>query len=252
MVMLLATTACAWTYPTYFGDTGLVLVPTAEVVPEATFDFAASYTTVRSDAVGDAKMFAVRADYGVAKNTEFFVFYSNPTDDNLNAIDGFGGGVKLNLVAEDRYSVIPSIGIGVRAIELKRLANLNMVETYAVTSKTIFGRGDMVEEGFAFRLHGGATFTNWSGDASASFIKPFGGVSYENVNGNAFAIDFMPAQKKNGMTYRENALSGVLRRQLSPGFSLEAGVTHPFGMGDNGAFYMGLIYHYFPISLSRY
>ena len=248
-VVLFAAMLAAWCYPTLYGDTGLVLVPTADLLPQTYVNLAFNYSRYPTTA-GGSTVYPVRLSYGASDNAEFFAFYASPSHRNEGSPEVLGGGFKFSIEKEDTYSGRPGLAVGARVFQLRDLpgsTNRDAVDTYGVISKTVLSSSDSVKDtGYAVRVHGGVTYTAYSGDAAGNgnFISGVFGVSYANRDGTNIVADYVPLQKENGVTYRNAALSAALRYPLSDNFMFEAGETQLYGLGDQAQLYAGILYKY--------
>ncbi|HEY3415857.1 MAG TPA: hypothetical protein VGM23_03140 [Armatimonadota bacterium] len=243
ITVLIGCAVAGLSYPTLYGDTGLVLVPTADIMPTGNFSLAVNVS--REDLTsGTATVIPVRVTYGASDRTEFSLFFSEPTDKSEGGFDATGGGVKLSLLPENVERRTPGIAVGGRIASLRDPVGYDVIEGYAVFSKALLQSGDLEDKGFVFRFHGGVSYIQYSGAVDAEFFSPFFGVSYASVEGNSLVIDYVPKQEKGITTYRESTISGALRRRLSPNFWIELGSTKPFGQGGENSYYAGLLYHY--------
>ncbi len=244
LVALLTSSLSTWAYPTMFGDTGLVLIPTANVQSEATFTLAADHLPMKN-AIGSTVSFPIRLCYGLAENYEISALIGNAADKSIGAnIEGLGS--KISLIDEDIYGKLPGVGVGVRAWREKDQVNgnANAVEAYAVASKTVLAQGDNIEEGFTVRMHAGVSYTSYSGRYDANFIKPFVGLSYLHVNRNALLFEYLPEQTDGIVTLRDATFSAAIRRQVSPNFYAQLGTTRAFGKSTSNAFFIGAMYRF--------
>ncbi len=243
LLPLLVASLAAWSFPTLYGDTGLVLMPTADVQPVSSFEGVVDFMKVSG--AGKTRAIPLRLCYGISEHTELALMISEAREAE-KGFDVAGAAVKMVLIDEESYTFIPGVAVGMRAIRLKQqgLQTKDVVDGYLVLSKTMLARGDMTEDGFIIRTHAGLASTTYSGGATGSFIGPFGGASYLSASGNFVGLEFMPAQKSGATTLRENTISAVLRRPLSDNFFIEVGTTRPFGMGASNTAFAGIMYRY--------
>jgi hypothetical protein len=241
-----AVTATAWSYPTLYGETGLVLVPTADTTPDTFVSVAGSYTEVNTSA-GRAIIFPVRFLYGASDNLELFVTVSeSSTEAAAGGFDVLGGGFKVSLIQEDLLTGRPGAAVGTRVYQTAGAVDKRVIDAYLVGSKTIFKTSDALDEiGYTFRVHLAGFFTRYTGDlGDENFYSAAAGISYHNFNGTSVVVDYLPKLTSNNMTFREDVISFALRRPLSREFMIEAGTTQPFGEGSGGKLYAGLLYEW--------
>ncbi|HOF87582.1 MAG TPA: hypothetical protein PLZ36_05690 [Armatimonadota bacterium] len=242
LLAVLTATLPVLAYPTMLGDTGLVQIPTANVQREATFALGADYLPAKTPA-GNTLSLPIRLCYGLSEGSEFSVLISN-VGDNTVGVNVEGAGAKIVLIDEELYGKLPGVAAGIRAFRQKTAPRLNAVEGYLVASKVLLARGDNIEEGFTVRIHGGLTYTSYSGAVDADFTKPFIGLSYLHVNSNALVLDYLPEQQVGGVTLRQATVSAALRRRLSDHFWMQVGTTRAFGGNTADTPFAGIIYRY--------
>jgi len=240
-VVLVAAVA-AWCYPTIYGDTGLIQVPTADVAEYTHLNFAIDYTQVNSPN-GKYNMYPFRMVYGIGSNSEFYACMSQSTGTQGTKLNVTGGGAKLAIFNEDVENRTPGVAVGIRAFRERDDHTVNVIEGYGVVSKALFSRGNLTDEGFVVRAHVGASFTSYSGDMKANFGSVFAGLNFRQVNGLGLAVDFIPAQKKDDVIYRSATVSAVVRYPLSDNFYVEFGSTKPF-KADQNEIYSGVMYNF--------
>lgn len=243
---LVAAMMAGWSFPTIYGDTGLVLVPTADVTPENFVTLGLNYTRLSEDA-GDPVVYPLRLTYGASGNTEMFLTVAeSPADTAEGGFDAFGGGFKVALLKENLQKNVPGVAFGARILKLSGAVDATNIEGYGAVTKTLLRRADMTDEnGWALRAHLTGFFTRYDGDLPADDFLSFGaGVSYNNFDGTSVVVDYISEQKSGGVTYRDSEISAAVRRPLSPEFLLELGTTQPYGVGNGGDLYAGLLYQW--------
>ncbi len=238
--LVLAAGLCGWAYPTLYGDTGLVQVPTADVMPQMNFELGAHYTNI---GMGDASAAAypIRVVYGIAKGTEIFGLYSAAA--SSNQYDAIGGGVKIKLVSEDSERSIPGLSIGGHFAHFSRSLNLSVFDAFATTTTTIMRYGDYLVDGYRVRAHVGVALDRYRGDFTENFISPFAGLSFESTKGASIVVDYLPKLSDDGVIYRQATVSGAVRFPFASTFAAEVGVTRPFVNSDS-TLYAGLVFHF--------
>ncbi len=234
----------AWCFPTLYGDTGLIQVPTADVMRVMNLDLGLHYTQVGSGA-GSTQAIPVNMAYGISESTELSATISQTIGGSGHGFSVIGGGMKMGLVTENLYSGTPGIAVGARVFNLRN-ANLRFdcVDAYAAMSKSVISTGDLVTTGFVIRAHGGLQFLSYSGQMAGQFVMPFVGMSFRHTNGSAVAIDYLPALTNNGNTFRYSTISATIRHKLSDDFTLEVGMTQPYGIAPNPTIYVTLMNHF--------
>jgi len=239
----------AGAYPTIFGDTGLVQVPTADVQPLAQFDVAANATRVSNEQSGHLKVgiYPLRVNYGLSTDTELSAVISESQGDDTESFDILGGGLKLGLLHEDLSWFTPGIAVGLRIDRVKIFSSnyRESLDGYAVVSKTLLALGMRDDEKSLLRAHVGASYIRFTDDDNeCSFVAPFLGVSYDAVDGKSLVVDYIPELKDDAMIYRQEALSAALRHPITPELIFEVGYTKPFGYSDSSSYYVGADYHF--------
>lgn len=243
-VALLAAGLSTWAFPTLFGDTGMVLAPTADAQEAATLQLTADYMPMKT-AAGNTVTYPIRLIYGMGSNFELGVLYSE-VKDSTKGVNVAGASAKMALLNETLVSKLPGVAVGIRAYREKGKAagQLTVTEAYGAVSKIILARGNNIDEGFNLRAHTGIIYTSYSDAASAHFVKPYLGITYSTPNKSSLAIEYLPEQKDGAMTLRENVFSGALRLPLSSHFWLQVGTTRPFGIGTTNVAFAGVVYRF--------
>lgn len=238
-LVLCATALTSWSVPSFYGETGLVQIPTAEITPTFDFDVALGYAnTLAGD--DEISIYPLRVNYGLAPQVEVSAFYADSLTGGGAAITG--GGVKWRFLTEDVLDFQPGAALGVRTV--RDINDVNQTDVYGVVTKTIFARGNWDEVGYAFRAHAGITYTTYSGALDADFYSPFLGLEYMNSNGTSVIVDAL-AEQKDGFVYRAQTISGALRQPISENFVLDLGSTRAFGDPNNSnTLYLSMNYHY--------
>lgn len=241
MTAMLSAIAC-WAFPTLFGDSGVVLTPTADVERVYTYSLALGATQQSVDGGPSATAYPIRLDYGVIPGAELFLFFSGTQDRDIG-YDAFGGGGKIRLTNPKPGSGIPAIATGVRVTRVQNNIKLDLTDVYAVASTPMYRFQKTDRDGSQIRGHLGVEYISFSNDLDGNFIRPFASLSYEGYGGSSAAIEYLPGISSDGITFREETVSGVIRFPLTTGLFLEAGATRPYGIGDSSIF-GSLIYRY--------
>lgn len=238
--LLLAASLCCWSYPTLYGDSGLVLTPSSDVMPLLNLEVAVNYTRV---GIADDSVTAipVRVNYGIADNVELFAVFSDA--DNATGFDTVGGGGKVQLVENSSKSFVPGLAVGGRVLSLSNGIDQEITNAYAVSSATLLRFRNYPAEGYRVRGHFGLEFTRFDGDLNGDFFSPFAGLSYEGEGGTSLVVDYLPRLEDDNLVFRSSTVSAALRLPISNIFAIELGGTRPFGFGDS-TIYAGLMYHY--------
>lgn len=241
VALLLSATLAGWTYPTITGDSGLVLAPTADVMPLMNLELAFDYNRF---AVGtsSATAFPVRLNYGIAPNLEIFGVFADAND--AHGYDVKGGGIKAQLVKGSFEEFSPSLAIGAHMLRFENAIERNLTNVYFVSSASLYNMDNYPNDGYQLRAHLGVEFNKFSGDLPDSdFFTPFIGASFESIGGSSFVVDFMPRLDAGATLYRQSSLSAMVRLPISNIMVLQVGAARPFGVGDT-SLSAGLMYHY--------
>jgi len=244
--VVVAAVAASWSFPTLYGDTGLVLVPTADTLQDTFVSVAGNYAEVKTENGGRAIIYPVRFLYGGSDNLELFVTLSESSTSRAEGgFDVLGGGFKVALIQENLATDRPGIAVGARMYQTSGFIDKRVLDAYVVGSKTVFKTSDILDQsGYTFRAHLAGFFSRQTGGnlPDENFYSAAAGVSYNNFNGTSVVVDYVPELTSHNLTYRKAALSFALRRPLSQNFAIEAGTTQPFGEGSGGKLYAGLLY----------
>ena len=241
LVGLVLSASICWSYPTIFGDSGLVTTPTADVMPFLNLEVAFDYARVN---IGEHSATAVpiRVNYGISDNVELFGVYSD--SNSTNGYDVLGGGAKIQLAKQSLEQFVPSFAVGARVLRMDNAIERDVATVYAVSSATMLRMGNYPEEGYRLRAHLGVEYNSISGELPGkNFVTPFVGASYENKGGSSLVVDYLPRLRDNGIDYRSATFSAAMRLPVSRIFVFEFGGTRPFGIGDT-SIYAGVMYHY--------
>ncbi len=266
-LLLGAAALTAWSFPTMYGDTGLVLIPSADVAQELRVD--AAFGVMRMSATnGGTYGFPIRVNYGATGNLELSGLFSEshgpaPGAENVQVM---GGSAKFSLHQEQFESQVPGMAVGARFFRMARgeWGDTDVVEGYGVMSKILYQGGDMIDTGYVIRAHAGAYYRYYKMDGAdarpsttCSTVAPFAGLTYRSYTGMSVAADFIPQESlvskpdnfdtiPHAVTDPPNAaaFSLMFRQPLSDNFTIEVGLTRPFAITQDSSFYLGLNYHY--------
>lgn len=238
---LLMAAAAVQAYPTISGDTGLVLMPTAEVMPFTHFDIAIDYAQFSSETGNGAAILPIRLVYGIANGVELS---GNLTPKADNGFDSVGVNGKVLLANEDLRTHLPALAVGARYLRMQGDLDQEIVNADAVASTSLFTMGDEITGGYKIRGHLGIEYTRFDrAGVITNFTAPMAGLSYEGFSGTSFVVDYLPALKDHGTTFRRSTVSGAMRFQMTDELTIEAGATRPFEQGKFFVF-AGINYHY--------
>lgn len=241
VALFFSATLIGWSYPTISGDSGLVLAPTADVMPLMNLELAFDYNRFEVG-TSSATAFPVRLTYGIAPNLELFGVYADANDNH--GYDVMGGGIKAQLVKGTGAEFSPSLAIGARMLRFDKAIERNIETAYLVSSASLYNQDNYPHDGYQLRAHLGVAFDRFSGDvADNDFFTPFIGGSYESVGGSSFVVDYLPRLDNGTTVYRQSSLSAAVRIPISNILVLQIGGGRPFGVG-NTSLSLGIMYHY--------
>lgn len=243
IVLVLVVAAIAGrSYPTLYGDSGLVQVPSAAVMPLTFVDVTINYANIRENGAKHI-IYPLRLTYGASDNTELFVMLSESI--GSDGFDAKGGGLKVRLFPEDLYAKTMGMAIGGRIYTVQGSRSRTVTDAYAVASKPLISYVDPIDDkSYNIRLHGAVNFTRYTGEVSDNFFGLMGGISYQHADGTMIVADFVPKQESHGVLVRKAALSMAFRRPISESFMAEIGTAQLFSIGDTGNLYVGINYRY--------
>lgn len=228
----------AWGYPTLYGDTGLVLVPTADSIPVSGFQLAGDAVRMTTDAGDTVTILPVRLTYG-NPGSELFLLYGSSSDTGGFTISG--GGMKISL-PENLETFLPGLGLGGRITRVKD-SSTTTTQVYGVMSKTLLAQGISLFRGANLRIHGGVAFTRFSTSGTdTDFSDYFVGVSVQTPAGDSLAVDYLPELSQSGQVFRKSSVSAAVRVRFSDCLWAEVGATRAFTLGDNNALMVGFMY----------
>ncbi|NIM04352.1 MAG: hypothetical protein GTO55_00825 [Armatimonadetes bacterium] len=250
VVLALGGTA-AWAYPSLGGATGLVTVPTAEVVPVGAVDLAVDYQKVDVGAKAlasslvmyeeEAEMLPIRVVAGVADDIEIWAAY-NDADLDSTDLKVWNAGVKYMIAHEAEDNV--SAAIGASFGRLENSDDVDIMTAFAVASKSLNmgGGADVVSA----KAHLGVMWMDFDSPISEDLIEPFVGLEFTGEGGASLAVEY----RMDDSDIDEDApFSAVLRYPVGGATPLwlEVGTTNAalagVGLDDNDIFY-GLCYRF--------
>lgn len=244
-LLILASMSC-FAYPTIYGDTGLVMAPTADVTPFYSYQLAVNYAQVTQ--VGESSsILPIRLNYGLNPDVEIYAAFG--LGDVKEGFQTYGAGTKIRVVNENRKKSIPLVAIGARMTRVNSGLNSTITNGYAVVSASLYEHVDTTNQNAAYsyanrvRLHAGAEFSHYSGDFTGNFLRPFAGLSYERSNGSSMVVDYMPKIRSGATTLRRSTLSAAVRYPFDDQLKLEFGTTRPYGITDS-SLYAGFLYYF--------
>ena len=116
VALVLVAAVTSWSYPTIYGETGLIQVPTADVVPYAVLNLAVDYT--QPNIAGKFNQYPCRITYGLGPGTELYAIDAIATGSSGD-YKVFGAGFKYVLMPEDVTGRMPGWAVGGRVTSIK-------------------------------------------------------------------------------------------------------------------------------------
>jgi hypothetical protein len=229
-------TGAAWCFPTRFGPaTGLVDLPTSDVIEQGVAEFALDYTALE----GGQKIWPARILFGVSDAAELGVGFAKMKDGTSEDITSFSGKMTLMREPEARF------GLGVGAATLDGTTN-DLLNVYAVASKQFpmpAAEGARYAAGRArLRAHAGIMFTRVRNGISDNEIKPFLGFDVTSPEGTAFVAEYKWTK------FGDDHVAAAIRYPVTSMLTAQAGVARAgtiLGQSDY-RFIIGLSYNLSP------
>ncbi|NIM04351.1 MAG: hypothetical protein GTO55_00820 [Armatimonadetes bacterium] len=251
-VMLGLGGAAGWAYPTLGGATGLVTLPTAEVVPAGAVDLAVDYQEVDIGAkalggslgmYGEAEMLPIRAVAGVGENAEVWAAYNKvKVDPGGEDLKMWNVGGKYMIAHEEKDSASAAIGLSYGKIDNGDDARVTTI--FVVVSKSLgFGGGAGVASA---KAHLGAIWMNFDSPISEELSRPFVGLEFTGENGSILAVEYR--KRASGIDV-DTPFAAVLRYPVggTKPLWLEVGTTNAalggIGLDEDDVFF-GLCYRF--------
>lgn len=202
-----------WTYPTRFGPaTGLVDLPTPDVLENGTAEIALDYTKLE----GGQKVWPVRLLLGVSEGAELGVGWAKVKDGTSEEITSFAG--KMMLMKEPQQN----FGLAFGAAWLDGTIH-DLFNVYAVASKeypTSGGGAYAYGAGRArMRGHVGLMFTRVSNGIDDDEIKPFVGFDVTTPEGTALVAEYKWTE------FGDDHVAAAIRYPVTANVTLQAGVA---------------------------
>ncbi|UCH33382.1 MAG: hypothetical protein JSV65_12465 [Armatimonadota bacterium] len=213
MLLLALMIGAAWGYPTRFdATTGLVDLPTSDVVALDSAEFAAGYSKLESN----QQVWPLRLLVGVSEGAEVGISYAKLNNGVDGSMTGFGA--KMTLMEEPTAD----FGLGFGASYLDG-TNSNVIEIYLAASKE-FPMG--VAEAYRYqagrarmRGHLGLMFTRVSNGADDDELRPFLGFDITTPEGTSFVAEYKLTD------FGDDHAAAAIRYPLSPALTVQVGVA---------------------------
>jgi len=231
-------TGTAWCFPTRFGPaTGLVDLPTSDVIEQGVAEFAVDYTKLESG----QKTWPARILFGVSDAAELGVGFAKIKDGTSEDITSFAAKMTLMREPQARF------GLAVGAATLDGTTQ-NLLNVYAVASKEFpmpGPRGTPYQAGRArLRAHAGLMLTRVTNGASDDEIKPFLGLDVTSPEGTAFVAEYKWTK------FGDDHAAAAIRYPVTSMLTAQVGVARAgtiLGQNDY-RFMIGLSYYLSPPS----
>jgi len=213
--LLLVAAGAAGSYPTLSGESGLLQVPTADVMTLGNGEVAADWMSVPGGGDG----LAVRGVVGLGPNAEVGAAWRKFSTEPDGRLVGVGG--KLQLLGEPRSLI--SLAVGARFDDssgalFRRVGNT--FQAYAVVSKDLtHATQELATAAVRVRGHVGLLSNNSDDDNSA---RGFIGVDFTSPEGSQLLLEYWNHA-------RDDVSSVALRYPLAPMLSLQVGITNALG-----------------------
>jgi hypothetical protein len=234
---LLIGAAASWGYPSLGGTTGLVSIPSAQVVPSGALDLAIDYQKV-----DDVRIQPMRACVGVGRGSEIWLSINEIGDGDTTIDRVWSAGIK-RLVSIGGLEG-SSVAVGVSGGKMNDGEDGTLTSAFLVSSKKM-NFGPVEEHPIDADCHIGLMWTKLGAPYHKTMLRPFIGIEFVEDNGSAFAVEY---RLKDGDVDDKAPLSAVLRFPAgitSKPLFVEVGITNAAiaGLGgDDNRFFFGLAY----------
>ena len=226
-------TGTAWGFPTRFGPvTGLVDLPTPDVVEQGMAELALDYTKVE----GGQKIWPARILFGVSEGAELGVGFAKLKDGSSEDITSFAG--KMTLMREPQAAFSLAVG----ADTLNGGAE-DAFDVYVVGSKQFpmpASEASSYQSGRArMRGHAGIMFTRVRNEITDHEIKPYLGFDVTTPEGTAFVAEYKWTK------FGDDHAAAAIRYPVTPAITVQTGVARAgtvLGQSDY-RFIIGLSYN---------
>jgi hypothetical protein len=238
----------AWAYPNLQGATGLVTIPTAEVTPAGTIDFALDYQKM-DDCL---KVYPARVNGGVTDRLELSAAYAKASGDlwgwiPLNNFWDVGG--KYALLTESKNKIGLAVGGSFGKVDVEYVDAVDVTKCYAVLSKDL-GKTLGYSKTIDLKAHAGLVWAKVGDPIDVTLTRPFVGMEVCGKNKASLGLEY---RWKDSDLEPEAVFSAVLRYPLGEDLMqplwLEVGTTNGGLMGYGGEeskLFVGIAYRFAP------
>lgn len=246
--------AAAGAYPTFDGPSGLVTLPTAEVVPSGAVDLAVDYqkTNVGDRVLGgmlsmyDSERFLpIRVTIGVADGVEVWGGYTLIDPEDGDRMKSWNAGLKYAFMQEssgDNFSAAIGGSVG----RFDNSEDVDVTRAFLVFSKAISMK-HAAGQPISAMAHLGVMWASVGDPADDKMTKPFVGIEFFSSNGSSLALEY---RFKEDNLESNAPFSAAVRYPLGEANSplwVQVGATNAalagFGGSDNSIF-VGLGYRF--------
>lgn len=193
--------AVAGAYPTFDGPSGLVTLPTAEVVPSGAVDLAVDYqkTTISGSALGgaldldaadsDITLIPIRAAFGVGEGLEIWGSYDPIKVEGSEDAKLWNAGLKWAFMREsggDDFSL--AIGGSMGRME-SDIDDVDITRAFLVASKVIKMK-QSAGQPLSAMAHLGVMWAKLGEPTDNTMTKPFVGIEFFGGGGASLALEY--------------------------------------------------------------
>jgi len=218
----------AWAYPTLGGPTGLVQVPTSDVVPAATVDVAVDFLPLP----GDMDAWAVRGLMGLSQNAELGVAWTRVSNSESGSLLGFNGKMRLRSEPSSFFGL--AVGASFEDPSGDLFSGVDSAfQAYLAASKDLTrATADLASAAVRARGHVGLLYNNSDDDSS---LRPFFGLDFTSPEGAQLVLEYQSRAD-------DDVSSVALRYPLTPSITGQVGLTN--FSGDEHKVVIGATYRW--------
>ena len=245
--MLALGAIAGWAYPTMSGATGLVTLPTAEVVPQGVVDIAVDYQDNVGEAIEmydteDVQIMPIRATIGVAESLEVWGGYTLVKVEDWDDAKLWNVGGKYQIMSEAAGDDV-SVAVGGSFGKFDNDIEVDVTNAFLVASKDI-STSVAPNQPIGATAHLGVIWIDLEDtDIDESLTEPFIGLEIFGEKGASLVVEY---RFKDDSLDDSAPFSAALRYPIgeSP-LMIQVGTTNAAfaGIGaDDNEFFVGLCY----------